>query len=57
MFNDYQKKGMTIVFVSHGLETVREYCNRAIFLEKGVIQAIGDADKAVSAYEKFSQQR
>ena len=57
VFNDYQKKGMTIVFVSHGLETVREYCNRAIFLEKGVIQAIGDADKAVSAYEKFSQQR
>lgn len=57
VFNDYKEKGVTIVFVSHSLGTVREYCNRAIFLEKGVIRAIGNADKVVSAYEEFSQQK
>jgi len=54
-FQDFKKRRVTIVFVSHNLQTVREYCNRAIFLEKGAIQAIGDTDKVVSAYEGFSR--
>lgn len=41
----------TVFLVSHGLGVVRETCDRAIWLEKGVIIADGDAAAVVSAYE------
>jgi ABC-2 type transport system ATP-binding protein len=36
----FQKDGRTIVFVTHGLEMVRQLCDRVIMLEKGVM--VGD---------------
>ncbi len=42
----------TIVFVSHSLDSVEEFCDRAIWLEQGEIAAEGAATNVVNAYRK-----
>ncbi len=41
----------TIVFVSHSMSSVRELCDRAMWLKDGQIQEIGAVDAVVAAYE------
>ncbi|MFD0271133.1 ABC transporter ATP-binding protein [Streptomyces sp. NPDC127106] len=41
----------TVFLVSHGIGTVRETCDRAIWLEAGVLRMDGPADEVCSAYE------
>ena len=41
----------TVFLVSHALGVVRESCDRAIWLDQGVVLADGDADSVVDAYE------
>ena len=40
----------TIVFVSHSLGQVANFCDRALWLANGVVEAIGDAEEVVEAY-------
>ncbi|MFP3881771.1 MAG: ABC transporter ATP-binding protein [Actinomycetota bacterium] len=42
----------TILFVSHSLNNVEEFCDRAIWLEQGEIAAEGAATDVVKAYRK-----
>lgn len=46
----FQEQGTTIVLVTHSLDRVREYCQRAIWLDGGEIVAEGDS---VSVVEKY----
>lgn len=39
---ELRAKGTTILFVSHDLSTLQLICDRAIWLEKGSIKAVGD---------------
>ncbi|NQE53177.1 lipopolysaccharide transport system ATP-binding protein [ANME-1 cluster archaeon GoMg3.2] len=48
--NNVNKKGTTIVFVSHSVEAVRDLCERAMFLDNGAVIAIGAADEVVNTY-------
>ncbi len=41
----------TVFLVSHSLGTIRELCNRAIWLDKGTLMADGTPDEVVDAYE------
>jgi teichoic acid transport system ATP-binding protein len=41
----------TVFLVSHALGTVRDSCNRAIWLDKGVLKMDGPVDEVVDAYE------
>jgi len=43
--------GKTIVFVSHDLNIVKEFCDRVLFLENGKMVDVGDADKVVGNYQ------
>ncbi|MCR5793439.1 MAG: ABC transporter ATP-binding protein [Lachnospiraceae bacterium] len=43
-------KGVTVLFVSHSLEQVKELCNKAIILEKGKLIAAGDIDEVSEIY-------
>lgn len=45
-----QQKGRTILFVSHNLQAINNLCSRAIWLQKGTIHAIGDAQSVVNKY-------
>src|SRR5262249_16099526 len=44
-------RGATGLFVSHSTALTSELCERALWLDGGVTQAIGDAAKVVKAYE------
>ncbi len=47
---ELQSAGVTLVFVSHSLDQVRRLCQRAIWLDHGVIRADGDAEEVTGAY-------
>jgi teichoic acid transport system ATP-binding protein len=48
----------TILFVSHSLGSVEEFCDRAIWLDRGVVAAEGRATDVVDQYRKsVTQQR
>lgn len=49
-FNELQKSGTTILFVSHDANSVRNLCSRAIWLIDGAIMDEGSASKVVDAY-------
>ncbi|GAB4194528.1 MAG: ABC transporter ATP-binding protein [Roseiflexaceae bacterium] len=46
----FRQQGKTIVFVSHGLDTVRTLCDKALWLEKGEARGFGPAGQVVDAY-------
>ena len=50
---DVIKRGVTVLFVSHSKEKVRQFCQRAILLEKGKILAEGEVDPIIQQYEKL----
>lgn len=45
--------GSTVIMVSHSTQTIRENCNRAIWIEKGQMIAMGDVKKLCEAYDKY----
>ncbi len=42
--------GVTVIFVSHSVQTVRTFCDKCIWLEKGQMKMIGDAQTVTSRY-------
>jgi teichoic acid transport system ATP-binding protein len=47
----------TVFLVSHALETLQEICNRAIWLDKGTVQADGAPDEVLHAYKAFVREK
>jgi ABC-type polysaccharide/polyol phosphate transport system ATPase subunit len=45
-----QETHKTIVFVGHDLTTMKLYCDRALYLQSGVVQAIGPVDEVIERY-------
>jgi len=48
--NELKASGMTIVFVSHDLDTVRSLCRRVVWLDNGVLREDGPSAMVVSHY-------
>jgi ABC-type polysaccharide/polyol phosphate transport system ATPase subunit len=44
------RSGVTTVYVSHNLESVNNFCNRAVWLEHGEIRDIGEPGSLISEY-------
>jgi lipopolysaccharide transport system ATP-binding protein len=44
------KSGATVIFVSHNLQAVAEFCHRGILLEKGRVVADGPTDQVIRRY-------
>jgi ABC-type polysaccharide/polyol phosphate transport system ATPase subunit len=51
-FEMMRRNGKTVVFVSHDLESVERFCDRALYLADGTVQCIGDAKDVVEAYRE-----
>jgi lipopolysaccharide transport system ATP-binding protein len=47
---EFRQAGGTILLVSHQLETVKTFADRCIWLEKGVVRAIGTSEAVVGEY-------
>ena len=45
-------KGKALLFVSHSVSAIRMFCNRAVWLENGVVRMAGLADHVTTAYER-----
>lgn len=48
-----KSRGKTILFCSHSLYLVTSFCERAIWLREGRVEAFGDAAEVVEAYSEF----
>lgn len=49
-FAEMRKAGRTVVVVSHALETVRNLCDEAVWLEHGHLKEAGPSGRVVDAY-------
>jgi ABC-type polysaccharide/polyol phosphate transport system ATPase subunit len=47
---DLRARGATVVFVSHHMRTVESLCDRALWMERGKVRALGDLKAIVAAY-------
>lgn len=47
---NFQRRGGTLLFVSHSLDMIQTLCNRAIWMEKGVVQADGKPIDVIMEY-------
>ncbi|MFE2475647.1 ATP-binding cassette domain-containing protein [Streptomyces sp. NPDC059389] len=54
---ELREQAGTVFLVSHGIGTVRETCDRAIWLESGVLRMDGPAGEVCDAYERFTSGR
>jgi lipopolysaccharide transport system ATP-binding protein len=46
----FHRGGGTLIVVSHDLETVRDICTRAVWIEQGRVRASGPAGEVIDAY-------
>lgn len=51
---ELRRNAGTVFVVSHSINSVRDICDRAIWLEAGVIKMDGDVDEVTAAYEAWS---
>ena len=52
-FKKLKKNKKTVIFVSHDMDAVKEYCDRAIMIEKSRVVDSGDAEKIAQRYTKM----
>lgn len=52
-FKQLKKNKKTVVFVSHDMNAVREYCDRAVLIEKSKIIRHGNVAQVAGAYTKM----
>lgn len=51
-FKDFKKSGRTVILVSHSMESIKDMCDQAAWLEKGNLQVVGNSKDVVSQYLK-----
>ena len=49
-FDEMRAEGKTVVLVSHDLDAVSRFCDRALLLQHGAIAAIGEVDEVIQSY-------
>ena len=50
---DFKKRGNSIIFVSHDMAPIKDFCDRAMFLNSGKVEKIGTPQEAIDAYIEF----
>ncbi|WP_370132259.1 ABC transporter ATP-binding protein [Streptacidiphilus sp. EB103A] len=54
---ELRKEAGTVFLVSHNNKSIRDTCDRTIWLESGVIRADGPTEEIVAEYEKYMKSR
>lgn len=52
--NEIRRDANTIILVSHNLNEIRQTCDRAVWLNQGVVQRLGGVDEVLDEYEAWS---
>ncbi|MCX6727075.1 MAG: ABC transporter ATP-binding protein [Candidatus Shapirobacteria bacterium] len=51
---EFKKKGVTILFVSHSMETIKSFCTKVIYINQHKIQSIGNPHQVTQKYKADS---
>ena len=51
MFAERLITGKTVVLVTHSMDLVRRFSDRALLMDKGTARLIGDPAEVIAAYE------
>ncbi|MFQ5715910.1 MAG: ABC transporter ATP-binding protein [Nitrospinales bacterium] len=54
---ELKKKGITIVYVSHTMDSIQHMCSSAIWLHKGRMEAVGEVSEVVGGYLEASDKK
>ncbi|TKI05761.1 ABC transporter ATP-binding protein [Martelella alba] len=49
--NEFKKKGVTILFVSHNLNDIKQICDKVIWIEDHRLKEMGSAETVISQYK------
>ncbi len=52
-FNEFREQGKTILFVTHDVHSVKRFCSRALWIDRGEIRSDGDSGNVTDAYLDF----
>jgi ABC-2 type transport system ATP-binding protein len=55
VFEKYKKQNQSIIIVTHDMEIVKRFCDRALLLDKGKIKSIGKPIDVAEAYRELNQ--
>lgn len=50
---EFKEQGKTMIFVSHSINQVKNFCNKILWLEFGRIKAFGEVNDVLPLYESF----
>jgi len=50
VFGNLKKSGKTIVYVSHDMDSIKEFCDKTAFVENGEIKMFGETDESIQKY-------
>ena len=53
VMHDFKKRGKSIVLVSHSSASIKQLCDRAMFLKDGHIEIIGNPNDVINSYENY----
>jgi len=49
-FREFKKQGKSIVFVSHSMALIRDFCEKTLYLQGGEARAFGPSEEAINRY-------
>lgn len=56
-FQELKEKGKTIILVTHDVDSVRKFCDRCIWIEKGHLKEDGDVKEITSKYMAYTTEK
>jgi ABC-type polysaccharide/polyol phosphate transport system ATPase subunit len=56
VFREQRRRGQTVVFVSHDMGAVSQFCDRGLLLERGKVVAHGPIHEVVREYHRLNNQ-
>jgi ABC-2 type transport system ATP-binding protein len=54
VFHEIRDSDRTVVFVTHDMNAVEQYCHRAMLLHDGLVKAVGDAGEVARSYLRLN---
>src|SRR5690625_1466524 len=54
---EFKKQGKTMIFVSHSIGQMKQFCEKILWLEFGMVKDYGTVEEVIPRYEAFLQDR
>lgn len=54
VFEEYKRNGQTVILVTHDMDTVRKFCNRAALIDSGKLVKVGSPREVAQRYSELN---